>query len=211
MLNTRTRKKYSHQRKRIIVHGNIFVPFGNHGIWASQPTLDRSSPGGNRKRRRNHGHRVSPDYPNLVKGPKSLCDYLDTQTVKIGGRLQAFAQVRAQRISDAWALETVSQGYALEFVWKPKDRFLPIQKNPSQEKHRLIMGAIQHLLDMEAIKPVPLSSWGTGMYSMFFIVPPKNGDVQAILDLKWLNKFIQKKRFKMETLRSILETIQKGS
>lgn len=48
------------------------------------------------------------------------------------------------------------------------------------------------------------------MYLMFFIVPKKNAVIRAILNLKWLNKSIQGKTFKMEILQSILETIQKA-
>ena len=70
--------------------------------------------------------------------------------------------------------------------------------------------AIQHLLDIGAIEKVPESHTSKGMYSNLSLVPKKNGDVRAILDMKWLNKRIRKRKFKMETLRSIISAVQRG-
>lgn len=78
-----------------------------------------------------------------------------------------------------------------------------------EDKHKLIMGDISHLLVINAVELVSHVDQGKGVYSVFFIVPKRNGDARGILDLKWLNKYIRKRKFKMETIRSILKTIQK--
>lgn len=70
------------------------------------------------------------------------------------------------------------------------------------------METIQQLLKNRAIELVPTS--GQGLYSLLFTVPKKNGTWQAVLDLKFLNKFVAQKRFRMETLRSKAEALQHG-
>lgn len=45
---------------------------------------------------------------------------------------------------------------------------------------------------------------GKGIYSIFFLVLKKN------IDLKWLNMFLHRQPFKMETWRSIVATLEVG-
>lgn len=99
--------------------------------------------------------------------------------------------------------------YALEFSRKPSDRFwqVPLFRNP--QKHALKIRAIHHI-EIHAVEKVPRSQRGKGVYSVF-LVPKKNGDMRAILDLKWLNQFLLKKQFKMETCRSIMVALEKDS
>lgn len=70
--------------------------------------------------------------------------------------------------------------------------------------------AIQHLLDIRASEKVPTSQRGKGVYSVFFLVPKTNGDMHTILDLKWLNHFTIKQKFKMETWRTIMTAMDWG-
>lgn len=70
--------------------------------------------------------------------------------------------------------------------------------------------AIQHLLGIGTIEPVPLDQRGIGVYSHLFTVPKRSGDARAILILKWLNKWVRRHRFKMELLKSILLALDKG-
>lgn len=70
-------------------------------------------------------------------------------------------------------------------------------KSQRSAAHLILHQAIQHLLDTGAIEPV----------SEVFIVPKKNGDVRAIVDLKWLN--CGKRKFWIETLRSKTSSVQK--
>lgn len=75
-----------------------------------------------------------------------------------------------------------------------------------------------HLLEIRAIKPVPLRERGKGVYFGFFLLLKKNGDMTGtdlehnlnFLDLKWLNYFLQKEKFKMETWCLIIASLEKG-
>lgn len=70
--------------------------------------------------------------------------------------------------------------------------------------------AIQHLLDIWAIQPVPEDQQKQGFYPILFVVSKALGVWRAILDLKRLNKHLVYRRFKMQSLQSILESIQEG-
>lgn len=69
---------------------------------------------------------------------------------------------------------------------------------------------IQHLLDIEAIEPVPRDQERAGFYSILFLVPKSSGGWRGILNLKQLNLFVLYRRFKMYSLRSILGCIREG-
>lgn len=45
---------------------------------------------------------------------------------------------------------------------------------------------------------------------MFIFVPKRNGDLRTILNLKWLNQFLKKRKFRMETWRSIVATMEES-
>lgn len=68
------------------------------------------------------------------------------------------------------------------------------------------MCGIQHLLSIEAVELVPENQ--QGVYSIFFTVPKRNGNWRAILDLKFVDRFICLRHFNMESLRSITEALQ---
>lgn len=128
----------------------------------------------------------------------------------IGVRLLGFAPCWQGSTSDAWVLETVTHGYRIEFHSTPPRRFWQVPFSTDPVKHSPKLLAIQHLLDIQAIERVPRPQMGRGVYSVFFLVPKKNGDMRTILDLKWLNRFIIHKKFKMETWRTITTTLDQG-
>lgn len=56
---------------------------------------------------------------------------------------------------------------------------------------------VQHLLDINAIEPVPTGQEGRGFYSILFLVQKSLGSWRGILDLKQLNTYIVYRCFKM--------------
>ncbi|CAC5412705.1 unnamed protein product [Mytilus coruscus] len=78
-------------------------------------------------------------------------------------------------------------------------------------KRSSILEEVNSLLEKRAIEPVPKNAENQGYYSTIFMVPKRQGGLGPILNLKPLNKFVKPHHFKMETLRSILKTLQKVS
>ena len=75
-------------------------------------------------------------------------------------------------------------------------------------KRLALEGEISSLLQKRAIYAAPMQGARTGFMSTFFLVPKKEvGEWRPILNLKPLNRFIRPQRFRMETLRTILESI----
>ncbi|XP_015682931.1 signal transducer and activator of transcription 5B-like, partial [Protobothrops mucrosquamatus] len=89
-------------------------------------------------------------------------------------------------------------------------RFIQCPVSNNSSKARLVSTAIAHLSDIRAIERVPPDQIGTGFYSILFVVPKASGGWRAILDLKGLNHFLTYRKFKMQTLKSILASIRKG-
>ena len=63
---------------------------------------------------------------------------------------------------------------------------------------------IQDLLLKKAISLVPREERSKGLFSIIFLVQKVTGGFRLVLDLKRLNRFITKVRFKMETLQRII-------
>lgn len=154
------------------------------------------------------GNLPQPSIPFEERGPIPSGEANDSPPLPSGGRLLHFHQQWEESTLDTWVLQTVRLGLTLEFRSRPPTRFIqcPLSANPS--KRHLMEEEIHHLLEMKAIEPVPAQHWGTGFYSIFFLVPKTSGGVRGILDLKILNQFISYHQFKMESLRSILSCIR---
>lgn len=112
-----------------------------------------------------------------------------------------------QRTNGHWKLYPKAMQ---EFQNLPPNRFLcsPASKKP--QKLHIRHQAILHLLQIDAIELVPKNQEYTGIYSIFFTVPKKNGDWRSVLDLKFINSFIKLKHFHMESLKSITDALQPG-
>jgi ribonuclease HI len=75
-------------------------------------------------------------------------------------------------------------------------------------QHKVLLEEIDQMLLKQAIEEInPLTQ---GFYSTFFLVPKKDGGQRPVLNLKHLNKFVQVKTFKMQTLQLVLQQLQKG-
>lgn len=104
-------------------------------------------------------------------------------------------------------LNTVRLGFVPEFLSKTLSFFIRCPVSKGTSKGGLMETAIHHLL---AIQPVPQDQKGQGFYSILFMVPKSLRGWRAILDPKYLNRPIIYKRFKMQSLQTILESIREG-
>ncbi|CAJ0919414.1 unnamed protein product [Ranitomeya imitator] len=68
--------------------------------------------------------------------------------------------------------------------------------------------AIASLLKSGVIVPVPEIKRFTGFYSNLFVVPKKDGKARPILDLKLLNRRVRLRHFWMESLRSVIASME---
>ena len=65
------------------------------------------------------------------------------------------------------------------------------------------------MLAKQAVEPVRNHA-SPGYYCRLFTVPKRTGGFRPVLDLSPLNRFLQRKRFKMETPRSFRDSLQPG-
>lgn len=85
-------------------------------------------------------------------------------------------------------------------------RITPIPKNMT--KLTLIQEEIDSLLQKQAI--IPVLKTPKEFISTIFLVPKKSGGMRPIINLKPLNNFVETIHFKMETLQTALNLLQKG-
>lgn len=110
--------------------------------------------------------------------------------------------------TDSKILEII-QGCKIEFSMMPyqhNPRITPIPKNMT--KLTLIQEEIDSLLQKQAI--IPVMETPKEFISTIFLVPKKSGGMRPIINLKPLNNFVETIHFKMETLQTALNLLQKG-
>ncbi|CAJ0944457.1 unnamed protein product [Ranitomeya imitator] len=155
-----------------------------------------------------YSYRVDPPGPGLEDPPRHDSRQDSSPTPRLGGRLLLFRDVWISAVEDAWVREVVSSGYKIEFASRPRDRFF--QSRPPRDP-ALVPGffsAIASLLKSGVIVPVPEKERFTGFYSNLFVVPKKDGKVRPILDLKLLNRRVRLRHFRMESLRSVIASME---
>ncbi|XP_061478779.1 uncharacterized protein LOC133382992 [Rhineura floridana] len=128
----------------------------------------------------------------------------------IGGRLLNFGGRWLRLTKVSWIRDLFSYGYTIEFWATPSDRFHPSPCPRAPARHNIMQTAIHHLLDIAAIEPVPTTERSEGVSSLLFAVPKRDLSWRAVLDLKFVNRFVTYHRFKMESLHSITESLHEG-
>ena len=87
---------------------------------------------------------------------------------------------------------------------------LPLQLSPTSEKALCLRREITPLLEKRAIEELFPTSLSPGFYSRIFLVPEKDGGWRPVFDLKSLNHFVCKKKFKMTTYRVVTVALHHG-
>ena len=160
--------------------------------------------------------RPAPPARAFPPGPSGVgaADYLDLSAAPdsgpVGGRLQQFTRAWESITSDGWVLATVSLGYSLEFTSTPPSNpvLRPTPVPTEYPKRESLESEIEALLQKRAIRPVPTKSWGRGFTSTFFLTPKKEpGAWRPIINLRPLNRFIRPKKFRMETIKSVIQSL----
>ncbi|XP_056426617.1 uncharacterized protein LOC130367817 isoform X1 [Hyla sarda] len=104
--------------------------------------------------------------------------------------------------TDKWVLKIIAEGYSLNFVSIPPERFIVSRANS------IVQLLLRDFLNKRALEPVPPEQQGYGVYSHVFPVPKSNGKWRLIIDLRYLNHYLAKEKFRMENVRSATHLIQ---
>lgn len=89
---------------------------------------------------------------------------------------------------------------------------LPLPRSCSKDhSHGSFLAVeVDSLLQRGAVEPVPTPLQDTGFYSNYFFVPRKTGGWRPILDLRCLNGYIWKPKFRMVMLLAIISFSNEG-
>jgi hypothetical protein len=113
--------------------------------------------------------------------------------------------------ADPWALSVVKKGYGLEFIEYP--RLLgqpPFQRSLCTKGVFLLNKEVQELVQTGAARELS-SPFTPGFYSSILLVPKKDsGKCRLVINLKPLNQLLVRKPFRMETSRSITQSLSQG-
>ena len=109
--------------------------------------------------------------------------------------------------NDPWILETVN-GHHLELAYTPRQRVPPRQRSLSGKEQALVSEEVVKLIAKQAIREVTEAT--NQFVSELFLVPKKDGSQRPVVNLKPLNRFIKRQKFKMEGAKVIRDLLQKG-
>ena len=132
------------------------------------------------------------------------------ETMEVGGRLKQYANYWRNIDPDQWVLDLVTNGYKLEFTSRPPRVQIRLTPLPADKARRnALLEEVKALLGKRAIYHIK-PPYQSGFWSTFFLAPKKTGDWRPILNLKPLNAYIKPKKFRMETLNTVLKSPIKG-
>lgn len=97
----------------------------------------------------------------------------------------------------------------IDFESQPHQQSVPQLPQFSAEQTQLISTEITELLQKNAIEEVTLLLQ-LGFYLNLFLVPKKDGGQHPVINLKALNRFVQKEHFKMEGIHTVKDLLRQG-
>lgn len=107
--------------------------------------------------------------------------------------LMCFAEHQARQMDTWYSKGGICNPVRLAPFSQPT---FPIAFLDSSHKKLLLFQELWSLLDLGAIEEVPYQHRRKGFYYRYFLVPKKSGGFCPILDVRKLNKFIKKIKFK---------------
>ena len=118
------------------------------------------------------------------------------------------------RFIDTWRIITsdpeilsIVSGYKIPLRYKPVQHSLPITSSNQANAH-LIDVEVETLLTKGAITQVSPSK--EGFFSCLFLVPKKGGSFRLVIDLSFLNKFVESLHFQMENISCLKTVLHRG-
>ena len=128
----------------------------------------------------------------------------------VGARLLNFAREWNRLTTDQFVRSVVRKGYRIDSSPNLSPVPIPMHLSRDSEKAQSLRQDIRSLLDKRAIEELDLASLSPGFYSRIFLVRNKDGDWRPVFDLKSLNQFVRKEKFKMTTPRVVTNALHHG-
>lgn len=98
-------------------------------------------------------------------------------------------------------------GYTLQFFHRPPSFNSVLISSVREQNASVFQEEIHNLFAKCSVETVPLIDHKSTFYSLYFLVPKKDGGLHPILDLRPLNRTLSKRSLKMIMLRQILSHI----
>lgn len=121
------------------------------------------------------------------------------------GKISCYYNYWEELTSDAYILNIVKNGLALDFLEFPEQKFYNAC-NLSHEENLILDKEIIKLLEKKIV--VQTHHESDEFISNLFTRPKRDGSKRMILNLKKLNEHIDYKHFKMESIQNVLDSIQ---
>ena len=130
--------------------------------------------------------------------------HLHIPKVSLASRLIHYLQNWQVITQDRWVLNTI-QGYQIDLISEPRQVSVPTPPHLSTEQLQLIREEVAEMVQKRAVEQIHPSK---GFYSNLFLVPKKDGGQRPVINLKALNRFVQKHHFKMEGIHNLKDLLQ---
>jgi len=128
-------------------------------------------------------------------------------TSSVVGKVRFFLDSWKKLTSDNWVLQAVS-GYSIVLNEKPFQKLVPKEIQFNNEQYEIVDKEVKTLLEIGAV--VPSEHEPDEFISTLFIVPKPNGKYRPVINLKFLNEYVQYNHFKQETFNVVLDLLEKG-
>ena len=117
-----------------------------------------------------------------------------------------------QLTTDVYVRSVVREGYRIDLSHPPPLSPVPIPMRlpHGADQVSALLREVTALLDKGAIEEVNRLSLTPDFYSRILLVPKKDGGFRPVFDLKSLNAFVVKEKFKMATPRVVTSALHKG-
>ncbi|XP_069827928.1 uncharacterized protein [Dendropsophus ebraccatus] len=146
-----------------------------------------------------------------TKNPIPIRSHLPSNTgIRVGGRLKFFAQEWKKICGSSWVLRYIQEGVDFDFISRPPTRFVITKSQMGEVGAKTLEKEVISLIDKDVLVPVPHGEIEQGFYSTLFLVQKPDLSFRVIINLKPLNRFLKYQRFKMESIKSTINLLQKN-
>ncbi|CAJ0956512.1 unnamed protein product [Ranitomeya imitator] len=204
-------------------HRPGFGPFvaPTHGIHWPVPLVRDAAPPETRALRLHTGptipggaapHNLGPEDPDPNHHLPNDSHYRPVDTSKVGGRLLLFRHAWLAVVHDEWVRDLVSSGYKINF-FSPRPLSNPVFRCPpsrSGKTRPCFFPGRPVALTRRSHHRCPSGRKIPWFLLNLFMVPKKDGTVRPFLDLKLLNGFVKVRHFRMESLCSVIASMEHG-